>query len=93
MKKTIEDCGCLETVKEKIIERAMTSTTPGYQVLEGDWEYKSSFPRKRLYSNFIVKSTFTKKDGTTSKPKNEHASIFYTFCPFCGQKYPQVDFL
>ena len=40
-----------------------------------------------LKTDFIFKSTFKKKNGTDSKPKNNHVSIIYTYCPFCGVKY------
>ena len=57
----------------------------GYKIVEADWEYKSF--AGGLYSNYIFKSTFEKKDGTESRPKNEHVAIFYSYCPFCGKKY------
>jgi hypothetical protein len=91
MKKETEkkDCDCLSKVAENIKEKIAKDDKKqkGYKILEADFEYKSWFPKVRLYSNFIIKSTFEKKDGTTSRPQNEHINIFYSYCPFCGKPF------
>lgn len=86
----LKDCDCMDKTKQLIIDRAIADekNTKDYKIIEADWEYKSWYPKVRLYVNFIIKSTFIKKDGSTSKPKNSHASIFFSYCPFCGKKYP-----
>lgn len=82
----------MNKIKQSIIEKANKNerNPEGYAITEADWEYKSWFPKVRLYVNFIIRSTFKKKDGNTSKPRNEHVSIYFAYCPFCGEKYPQI---
>lgn len=84
----IEKCNCLETVEKNLIEMLSNreDNPKKFTIVESEWEYKSWFPTVRLYVNYIVKSTFEKKNGTTSKPRNEHVSIFFTYCPFCGKQ-------
>ncbi len=84
-----KECNCNKTVAESIQKHftEKNAKTNGFTIISGEWEHESIFPNVQLYSNFIIKSTFTKKDGSTSKPVNHHASIFYTFCPFCGKKF------
>ena len=86
-----KDCDCMKDSENKIKEHLSNRKTnpEGFEIFESDWEYKSWYPKVRLYANYIVKSTFKKKDGTTSKPKNEHVSIYFTYCPFCGKKYDE----
>jgi hypothetical protein len=85
-------CNCiLETqdlIKKEVIAQN-SKTENGYKYLAGAYENLSLFPITRFYTNFIIRSTFKKKDGTTSRPKNSHVSIFYKYCPFCGNEYPK----
>lgn len=88
----MEECTCLkdslETIKKSIEEN---KTKPkGYKILQIDWEYKSWYPVVRPYFNVIIKSTYAKKDGSESRSKYEHVSIFPTYCPFCGKKYLEI---
>lgn len=41
----------------------------------------------QLHTKFAFRYTFEKKDKTTSKPKREHVSISFTYCPICGEPY------
>ena len=86
-----KDCDCMKDTENKINEHlsARKTNPEGFEIVSSDCEYKSWYPKKRLYVNYIVKSTFKKKDGTTSKPKNEHISFYFTYCPFCGKKYEE----
>ena len=86
-----KDCDCMKDSENKIKEHlSKRKTNPeGFEITKSYWEYKSWYPKVRLYVNYIVKSTFKKKDGTTSKPKNEHVIIYFTYCPFCGKKYDE----
>ena len=90
-KKTITtDCDCFSKVAENIKAKVTSDESKkqkGYNMLKGNWEHRSIYPKVRLYSDFIIESTFEKKDGTTSKPKKENVSIFYSYCPFCGKPY------
>lgn len=86
-----KDCSCMATVSEKIKTHIISDQAKKqkeYKLVSGDWENATFYPKVRPYSNFIIKSTFQKKDGTTSKPVNSHVGIHYTFCPFYGEKYP-----
>ncbi len=93
-KKKLRECDCLSKVEETIKKRFATEKEKmlnGYKFIDGSWECHSFYPKFRLYSNYTIKSSFEKKDGTESKPKIEHVSIFYSYCPFCGKKYQQRD--
>lgn len=79
-------CDCISIALEKVKERVVKDKTNGYKVQHIDFEHHSWYPETRLYSNVIMKTTFIKKDGSESKPINEHVSLFYTYCPFCGEK-------
>ena len=79
-------CDCIDKVIEKVKEKVVKDKSNGYKIENIEFENCSWFPKRELYSNVILKTTFIKRDGNTSKPINEHISIFYTFCPFCGVK-------
>lgn len=86
--KKSKECNCIAETKEAILKNvnAKEKNPKGYNILEADFEYKSWFPKIRLYATFLIKSTFKKKDGTTSRPRNEHVNVFFSYCPFCGIK-------
>jgi len=88
----MEECDCISKVAENIkakITADQTEKQKGYKMLNGNWEHHSWYPKVRLYSNYIIESTFEKKDGSTSKPRKDHVSIFYSYCPFCGKPFPK----
>ena len=89
----MKNCNCIKEVADLIEQRIhkQKENTEGYRILETEWENKSWYPEERLYTNFKVKSSFTKKDGSESKPINEHVRIFFTYCPFCGKEYTTND--
>jgi len=89
-----ENCDCIKKVAENIKTKVLADEAQkhnGFAIVSADWEHQSWFPQVRLYLNFIIKSTFTKKDGTTSKPRNGHVSIFFSYCPFCGKSIKKED--
>ena len=85
-----KECNCITEVAAKIKDKTGYSNreVKGYKIEDGRREHSSFYPFSRIYSLFIITSVFTKKDGTTSRPKKDTISIFYTYCPFCGQKFP-----
>ncbi len=88
-----KECDCIpklaENIKEKI-KKDKSERVKGFNLIKGNWEHYSFYPKTRLYSDFIIESTFEKKDGSTSKPKKDSVSIFYSYCPFCGKRYPET---
>ena len=82
------DCDCLKMVAENIKEHVLaTKQKKGFKLIDGKWEHQSFYPKTRLYSNYIIESTFEKVNGQTSRVQNSHMAIFYSHCPFCGKKY------
>lgn len=81
-------CDCIKTVKQAVIDKVSSNehNPKCYKLEEVSWEHVTIFPKSRLYTNIMLRSTFEKKDGSTSKPRNEHVPIFFTYCPFCGEK-------
>lgn len=45
----------------------------------------------RTYNEFEYEGQREKKDGTPSKRFTRRVSIYHTYCPFCGEKYPSAD--
>lgn len=87
-----KECDCITEVAKKIQKKITADQTvkqKGYKLLNGKWDHSSFYPKVRLYSNYIIESTFEKKDGSTSRPKKDHVTIFYSYCPFCGQAFPE----
>lgn len=85
------ECNCIKEAKDKIIEYMNNNTKKpkGFKVISTRWERSTIYPKVRLYSNHIIQSTFTKKDGTESRPVNDTIAIHFTYCPFCGIKYQE----
>ena len=89
----MSECNCIKTVPEKVVDyKTKKQNYPrGFKIVETSWEHSSIYPKARLYVNFIIQSTFTKVDGTESKPRNDTIAIFFTYCPFCGEKYEKEE--
>lgn len=89
--KKTDACKCMKEVAEKIKEHVSQTreNQNGFAICGSRWENESLFPINRLYANFLIESTFVKKDGTISKPKNSHVSAIFSYCPFCGKPYPE----
>jgi hypothetical protein len=90
--KKAKECDCISKVAEKIktkIAADKAKSENGYKLLGGEWEHHSWHPNNRLYSNYVIESTFQKKDGSASRPKKDSISIFYSYCPFCGKQFPK----
>jgi hypothetical protein len=82
-----ENCDCLKKVSELAVKHITEkSTLKNFKVESSRWEHKSWYPSNRIYTRIEFISTFTKKDGSESKPKKDFISIFFTYCPFCGVK-------
>ena len=85
-----KDCDCLKIVEDNVVkEIAKRESRRNFKYDEACWEHSSIYPKVRLYVNFMTRGTFEKKDGTRSRPQNNFTSIFFTYCPFCGKKYPE----
>jgi hypothetical protein len=86
-----KNCDCLETTKELINKNISErkNNPKGFKIIESNWESCSWYPKIRLFNNFVIKSTFEKKDGTISKILKNRIAIFFTYCPFCGRKYDE----
>lgn len=82
-------CNCIKTLPESLVDllNQNEDKPEGFKVLDSKWEHILIYPQKSLYVNFLVRSTFQKKDGKESKPRTESYMVPFHFCPFCGNKY------
>lgn len=83
------ECNCIKEVKERFLKHKLDDpkAPEGLEISEVDFRNYSWFPKTRLYSELVFESSFIKKtDGKRSKPKKSIVNIFFTYCPFCGQK-------
>lgn len=85
-------CNCIIEKKnflfEKIAERNPDKnfTKNGYKDGFQNESFLIEHNEIVLPNIFNMEYTFTKKDGTQSKPRNLTTSIVPTFCCFCGEK-------
>jgi len=82
-------CNCIDTFSKLVVDELnqREQKPDGYKVLHSQWENIIHYPHKALYATLLVKSSFRKKNGSESVPRNESFTLTFTFCPFCGNKY------
>ena len=82
-------CDCINKVKQMVADKVSSNerNPKGYKIDDIKWEHCTIFPKSRIYTNLMLRTTFEKKDGSTSKPRNEHVAIHFSYCPFCGEKF------
>ena len=80
-------CNCIEEIRENLKAKIQEQerNNEGFQLESIDFDNYSIFTG-RLHINAIIRTTDLKKDGTRSKPKNGHAVITFSYCPFCGER-------
>lgn len=56
-------CDCIKTVKQAVIDKISSNerNPKGYKLEEVAWEHVTIFPKSRLYTNIMLRSTFEKK--------------------------------
>ncbi len=77
---------------ESVIEK-LTSDKKGVGIVNsGDLKnYGFSFGKisfMQTYNEFQYEMTNKKKDGSLGATKKHTISIYHTYCPFCGEKFP-----
>jgi hypothetical protein len=90
---TKPDCKCINEIPELIKKQQLEkpNNPDGFKIVESSWENFSLFPKTRLLTKYEVTSTFTKKDGSTSRPKKNQVTIMFSYCPFCGHEFDAED--
>lgn len=81
-------CNCINEVEKKILEE-INKNSEGrneFNVTDGEFEHLSIYPKVKLFIKYLFKYSYTKKNGERSKPINHSINIFFSFCPFCGEK-------
>lgn len=84
-----EKCDCIAKYESRIINdyaAEKSKKIKGFVALEGGWKNKSFYPDVQLFAPFEILTQFEKKDGTMSKPKRIEISIYFAYCPICGNK-------
>lgn len=95
-------CNCIDEVNEKTFQYAKNAYEKNNETIL-PLDYDEGIQNLTLMlgddnnqpsgyvqtTTFEFRTTFKKKDGSTSKPKKNRPSLIFTFCPFCGVKYAQ----
>ncbi len=93
--KKIKDCDCLSVVLQNIIDKTVAENinVKGYKIFPDQCRYvnKSWYPVSRLYAPVKITSAKNKVNGELSEPKKHEVNLFFTYCPFCGTKYPDQE--
>ena len=81
-------CNCISEIEKKILENLNENPEQrtSLNISDGEWEHLSIYPKVRLFIKYDYKYTYHKKDGERSNPHRSSVNIFFTFCPFCGEK-------
>lgn len=90
-------CECTKTMLEKVDE-SIRKTLPS-NVVDGSYEsqwqnkvYRLDGGKNDVMLGVNIEYQQSKKDGTHYKNKSKkHIHVAMTFCPFCGEKYEEVD--
>lgn len=87
-------CNCLETSKEKILAK-LQEIHPEYNITDSDFQnqiYCFEGPQNTILTHrFDYTYSFTKVNGTQSKPRTSNININPTYCGFCGKKFVEDD--
>jgi hypothetical protein len=82
-------CDCIDKLEKKFgdhITNELNNRFKAVQIIEYGFVNKSLIPAGQIYVEMEAKYSFIKKDGNLSNPKKKTVNVFFTFCPFCGQK-------
>jgi hypothetical protein len=86
-------CDCIDTLNEKVLAK-MKEDKKGIGIVnEGSLQNMGlSFSGGgwRTYNPFKYEMTNKKKDGSLGATRNYEVSIYHSYCPFCGEKYPKT---
>lgn len=87
----MEHCNCIQEIAELLREQTNNNKDkpPGYIITNLQWQHKTIYPDEKLYTHFIIEGTYTKKNGSASKPQNIITTVIFSYCPFCGKEYPE----
>lgn len=93
-----EMCKCLDEVEQKAFDHMKEKTEKQFTVASVNKE-ESHFQRKalmmsdnggwRLYFEYQFVYTPRLRSGDEGREKKKVVSIYPTFCPFCGKKFPE----
>lgn len=93
-------CNCIEEVSKTTLDHLTKkseedgATVMEIQTWDGDGMQNTTYclsdsqiSGEVLKTEFVYRTTFIKKDKSTSRPQKNRCSLIFTFCPFCGIKY------
>lgn len=96
-------CNCIKDAEDKFFAHATKLCQDGKETIQPikSWDgegllnttfamgAKGGISGHVMKTDYVFKSTFIKKDGSVSKPRNHHMTIVFSFCPFCGKPYKE----
>lgn len=90
-------CNCIKNIEEKTIDWLRENEKGDISVGKLMHTQFPLIKRHRsltiqdrvTYSDFQYKHAPIKKDGSFGKSITRTATIAHSFCPFCGEKYPE----
>ena len=84
-------CKCLIKIEKetlKLLEKKFVGTGKIEQNNGLDIAFGTT--GSRTYTNYSYKNTTIKKDGSFGATFKREQMIVHSFCPFCGEKYPET---
>lgn len=93
-----KSCNCLEETEKqafKFLKEALSSkySIASFNEQEAGYTnvalmFTGPMPR-RLFASYQLPYTPYVKGGMPGREKKHKTDVFFTFCPFCGKKYPE----
>lgn len=94
-----KDCGCLEKSEAKTVKHIQESLKKKHEITRFDDSTENGIQQKalmfsgpmsiRLFFEVHVRYWFRKVSGAESAMKTYKTNLMFSYCPFCGTKYPE----
>lgn len=87
-------CNCITEIEkmafDKVKQQNEGEFTKGALIQTGFQIRNNKITDRTTISEYEFTFAPKKKDGTIGKPKKQTVNIVHSYCPFCGEKYPEL---